>query len=515
MTKVLHLIQSLSLGGASRAAIALAKYSTKLNPDLSHSITSLNPAHEDPNAVQLATSEGMTVLRPQNMEELRSLILHHDIVQINWWNCPEMSTLFQSGIPDSRLVVWAHVGGHQAPQMISRELCDFTDAMIACSPYTRDCPAMQSIGKDKITGVVYGAADFARLDGLAKRAHSGCNVGYIGTVHFLKMHPNYVKMSAAVRDPEIHFTVCGSGGAEEILKAQAKEIGAENRFNIRGYVEDIKSAIEGFDIYGYPLCEDTYAASEVNLQEVMYAGVPPVVFPYGGVQKLVVDNFTGLIVKSEREYSEAIEYLWKNPSERQRIGRNAKLYAEQIFGSENAAKEMNHVYSELMQSNKRSRKWGYSGNSLDNRFVGVRNLLWPNRELNGAELFIESLGNYTEDFLISFREQDISQVVEAELRISRKSELMKSGGVRPYARYFRNDPHLALWCGLLECAQGEVQSSIEWFVSALNNGLNTWRVMAYLAIAAERAGQTSLAESLRGNLQKIAAHIPAASQITL
>jgi len=54
----------------------------------------------------------------------------------------------------------------------------------------------------------------------------------------------------------------------------------------------IKPVIETFDVYGYPLCADTYASGELNLQEVMYAGVPPVVFPYGGVKGLVEHDRT-------------------------------------------------------------------------------------------------------------------------------------------------------------------------------------------------------------------------------
>ncbi|MEH1912091.1 glycosyltransferase [Nostoc sp.] len=67
--------------------------------------------------------------------------------------------------------------------------------------------------------------------------------------------------------------------------------------------------------------------------------------------------YTGLVVNSELEYSQALEYLYHNPQERLRLGKNAKQYAEQIFGAENAAKQLNPIYHRLMETPKRTRQW--------------------------------------------------------------------------------------------------------------------------------------------------------------
>lgn len=91
---------------------------------------------------------------------------------------------------------------------------------------------------------------------------------------------------------------------------------------------------------GYPLCLDTYAASELNLQEAMFAGIPPVVFPHGGIQLLVKHNETGLVVHSNQEYRDAIAYLYNNPSERLRLGANAAEYSKRHFGARNNAPKM-------------------------------------------------------------------------------------------------------------------------------------------------------------------------------
>ena len=46
----------------------------------------------------------------------------------------------------------------------------------------------------------------------------------------------------------------------------------------------------------------------------MYCGIPPVVFPYGGVKKLIINGETGIIVSPENphELASAIMSLEKN-----------------------------------------------------------------------------------------------------------------------------------------------------------------------------------------------------------
>ena len=82
--------------------------------------------------------------------------------------------------------------------------------------------------------------------------------------------------------PDARFVVCGGGGGETGLRRRFEALGMGARVDIRGAVEDIRVPLEEFDIFGYPLAEDTYATSEKALQEAMWVGVPPVVFAHGG-----------------------------------------------------------------------------------------------------------------------------------------------------------------------------------------------------------------------------------------
>lgn len=495
MASILHVIEFLSRGGGMRAMCGIAKYSHQFEGH-QHSLLSLNPALDDPNAKELAKLAGLNLLSWNNEQELDCLLSNADIVQLNWWNSPTIGNFLRKKLPECRLITWLHVGGNSSPHIVTPELLRIADITVPCSPYTARCKAISQL-PDSVrlsqVRMAYGAADFARVANVPKTPHSTFNVGYIGTVHFLKMHPDYVAMSAAAEVPNAKFIICGSGGAEQKIAQQAYEVGRSRDFDVRGYVDDIAAAISEFDIYGYPLCPDTYAAAEVNLQEVMYAGIPAVVFPYGGLRDLVINNYTGLIVDSPAEYAQAIEFLYYNPAERQRIGTNAANYARQIFGAENAARVFNNCYKELLKTPKRQRLWGVGVvGELTKQQVLVSDC-HPIPQQTPHQVFLESLweesGLFTESLLAEAPDFGMS----AEDRFKALPEVLKSG-LRSYAIAFPGDRYLQMWYGLsvIESAPNE---ALPCLVNAANLGIDHWRIIWYIAVAAKNANNLELAKN--------------------
>ena len=285
-------------------------------------------------------------------------------------------------------------------------------------------------------------------------------------------------MSAKVNIQNVKFIVCG--GFNNYLQQEVEKLGLKERFDFRGYVENIRSVLEVLDVFGYPLCEDTYATSEKSLQEAMWAGVPPVVFPYGGVKKLVIHNQTGLIVHNEIEYKNAIEYLYFYPEERLRLSRNAREYARQNFHPEQGTKKINKIYTQLLKKPKRKHRW-----SID--------------KISGAELFIKSLGSTASHFSVSLTSENISELLAAENQIADSSPVLcnkHAGGIFNYRDYYSQDGYLRLWSGLVLQKQGQHHQAISEFTSAINLGCNNWRVGFYLATSAEKINRLDLAEKL-------------------
>jgi glycosyltransferase involved in cell wall biosynthesis/Tfp pilus assembly protein PilF len=498
MNTVLHVIQQLSLGGGTRTLVATATHSARLGP-FRHRVVSLLPAA--PEALALARAGGVEVLDAPDTPAVLREMAAADIVQIDWWNSPEMQVLLHEDLPPVRLFLWYHVCGDGPPQIITPELVRLADLNVATNPWTaRELPAFRDLAaaeRAQRVAMVIPGADFNRLAGLTPRPHAGFNVGYIGTVDFVKIHRRYVPLNAAVRVPDVRFLVCGSGGALDTLRTEAQSLGVADRFDFRGFVPDIQPVLELLDAYGYPLCPDTYASGELNLQEVMLAGVPPVVFPHGGIRGLVQHEQTGLVVHTESEYRDALEHLHHEPEARRALGARAQQYARQHFGAANAARELNPLYERLLGLPKRPRSWG-CGADLPawESPVSLLDLTDTPAAAPGARLFVESLGHTDGGFLASLTAQDPDELLAAEDAIARSSALLRStfsGGVLNYRQVFPNDGFLQLWSGLILRDENQLPAAIGAFGTALDHGCRHWRVVWYIAETAARHGDTALA----------------------
>jgi glycosyltransferase involved in cell wall biosynthesis len=485
--RILHIIQQVSRGGASRAMLNLAKYSAQTG-DFRHQIVSLVPA--DASALLLARTAGAAVLDHPDRGSLCQVMQEADIVQVHFWNSPELYTFLCTEQPASRMLAWIAVAGDQPPHMLTEALCQSMDFVVAGCPYTAELAAFAQCSLGTPRSVVWPSPDFTRLSGLAPRLHSGFNIGYIGTVDFSKMHPAYVAMSAAVQVPEARFIVCGGGKDVPVLKQQIERAGAAGRFALRGYVENIRPFFETLDVLGYPLCPETYAGAELVVQEAMYAGVPPVIFAYGGAQRTVMHEETGLVVSSEAAYIAALEYLYHHPNERRRLGENARAFARRAFGAEKAARAMNKIYLQMLDKPKQRHPW--PGGALSG---------------SGASRFIGSLGGAAPQFQASLDGADIALILQAEALIRCSPPVLASaagGGVLHYRLAYPSDPHLRLWAGLVLLEQGRPALAAAEFAAARKLSLSHWRVDWYQAQAASRAGAPELARALARQVREAA-----------
>ena len=157
---------------------------------------------------------------------------------------------------------------------------------------------------------------------------------------------------------------------------------------------EIGQALKEIDVFGYPLSEDNYSTGELVLQEVMYAGVPPVVLPHGGARHLVVDGECGLVARDANDYVAALVRLRDDAALRQRLGRNAAAYARRHFGARVAAQKFEPLYHQLM---KQPKSISNSKNDAEDSLL---------RKHAGAGLLIRSLAEHGLAFRLSIVSSD-------------------------------------------------------------------------------------------------------------
>jgi glycosyltransferase involved in cell wall biosynthesis len=398
----------------------------------------------------LARRAGIELLFQPDQETIHREIEQADIVQFYFWNNPTCYEFLRTPLPPMRLLVWSQVIGNTVPQIITRKLVEFADACVVTSRASLELPVFQ---EGKPATYIYGIADFNRVANTQPRPHDTFNISYIGTLNFAKLHRLFIPMSAAVDIPEVRFIMCGAG--HEALLEQARAIGAEAKFEFRGFVENIKPVLEISDVFGYPLCAETSASSEKSLQEALWAGVPPVVFSHPGVDHLVQHEQTGLIVRSELEYQAALERLYYEPELRRRLGEQAQQYAREHFDGRRAAANFDALYDQLMGQPRHLRHWQHPD---DNTPSG-----W----------FIDSLGDAAGVFLTSKTAALPEEQFSADTTIAAASTVLANGegGILHYRNTYYEDPYLRYWTALVLIGRGRYPDARRELDAALRYGL--------------------------------------------
>jgi glycosyltransferase involved in cell wall biosynthesis len=421
---ILHVVPRLAMTGPVRSIAADAKYSARLGLRRSQRVVALERALS-PAAVLLLRREGVELSVCPDPAELDQLIEAADLVLLQFWNCPSMFELLVRPLPAARLVAWVRMQGLDPPQVVPDALVDFADDVLLTTPVTGASPALRRRRQSEPPLVAPGIADMDRLESWQPLAHDGFVIGYVGTVNEGKLHPRFVELCAAVDVPDARFVVYGTGGGEDALRAEAAARGIGDRVDVRGHTEDLAAALGEMDVFGYPLRPDTYASSEKAIQEAMWVGIPPVVFPYGGVRELVRSGVDGLVAEDDAQYAQHLELLASDPDLRARLGAEARLRARAVFDPSILTARLDRFLRGALDAPARTRAWADWGDAP-------------------AGWFARALGAAGAPFLddLDRRSSDAHEAIAAMPFLVLHGE----GGLAHWRNHFPDDRKLDEWC---------------------------------------------------------------------
>lgn len=136
--------------------------------------------------------------------------------------------------------------------------------------------------------------------------------------------------------------------------------------------------------------------------------------------------------------------------------------------------------------------------SLLNRPVSLQDLMGqPQEKLSGAELFIQSLGDTAQPFIVSLTSPNVQELLTVEQTIAASSLWLPEEKEKlfQYHHSYPNDGYLNLWSGLVRQQYEQHSEAISNFINAINSGCNHWRVAWYLAQSAEKINDLVLAKN--------------------
>jgi glycosyltransferase involved in cell wall biosynthesis len=475
--RVLHILPKICSGGGTRSPLNVVSNSNN-NRDFNHIFVSLEKGTDC--ILNKFISNGFKVIDKPSQKRLFKEIGLSDIVQIEWWNSPITTNFLSQKLPPNRLLIWSHVTGNVAPHIITKELVKFADHFCVCTPHSMEDSWIKA--QDNVS-LIHSPADFDRLKGFQKKKYKRFIIGYIGTIDYSKLPKNFISLCDKISIPNAHFIVCGNGRSFADIKKIASA--STHTFEFPGYVEHIRDYLEQMDVYGYPLNKNTFAAAEQNLQEAMWVGLPIVTNPYGGVRQLIEHNETGLLVDSEKEYIDAIEYLYEHPEERERLGNNAAAHARTQFIPVISADKFENLYERMLQSPKSEKEPIYRINTNHNSV--------------GTKLLIQSLGDSAKALSFSMESQNPCDALNADKEIAKSDDLFHQGCIIQFLHAFPTDPWLNFWNGLIEFERKNIGYAYDSWSLAVRYDINCERIFYYLGLVAD----CETDEEIRSKLLKI------------
>lgn len=289
----------------------------------------------DQKAVANVRSAGFRVLIQPSREEAERELGQADIVVFSWHHHPAL-TKFLHDLPPIpiRSVLWCHVSGNYFPNIPAEFVRKF-DQVLFTSPYSLELPQFRELGEDWIKqrcSVVYGLNDLSGFYKLRRKPGGHFTIGYVGTLGFCKLHPDFVDYCAAVNIPGTRFLMAGAPSTKERILRSAAEKGIAVQFEFCGQLGDVTQALEQMDVFGYLLNPQHFGTTENALLEAMAAGLPVIALDQCVEQHIVQDGVTGLLVRSPEEYGNAIRYLRQNQEEAARLGARAREFVMKNYG---------------------------------------------------------------------------------------------------------------------------------------------------------------------------------------
>jgi L-malate glycosyltransferase len=311
------------------------------------------------------------------------MIKDYDVILVHVWNHPSLfDFLVNTDLPACRLIGWAHMSGLHVPYVLFKKLIKYFDDFYYTSPISNQCGI--------VCDTIWSSRNLSDFINIKRNKSKKVTIGYIGTVDYSKMHPDFIKICDSF---DCNVLVVGEGCDLDKVKQKAN-----GRYKFTGLVKNIKPYLEQMDIFVYPLNPKHFGTCEQVLGEAMATGLPC--------------------------------YVLDNP-------------AEQYIMSQCAVKKgdfwhpIREKVLDLYSSDKMRNKWQ---NVFDKQDIKKE------RSWKGHNAFLESLGDYARVFNDYIKAEE---AVKEMLKSNQQWSSQSKGSIKQYLDYFPNDHYLKQWNKLL------------------------------------------------------------------
>jgi glycosyltransferase involved in cell wall biosynthesis len=170
-------------------------------------------------------------------------------------------------------------------------------------------------------------------------------VTVVGSLYPVKGHTYLLQAAPEILRscPAAVFLIAGRGDCEAELRAQARELGVEERVRFLGLRQDIPILLALGDVFVQPSLSEGLS---IAILEAMAAGRPVVTTRVGGNPELVVDGQTGVLVDAANAeaLATAVTRVLSDQAEGRRLGANGLARVRSAFSIDGMVAQYEAIY---------------------------------------------------------------------------------------------------------------------------------------------------------------------------
>jgi glycosyltransferase involved in cell wall biosynthesis len=245
---------------------------------------------------------------------------------------------------------------------LMKKICaPITDYFISVSEIIVQKAIAAGVDKPEKFRTIYSGMELdwflnVKFDAMKVRAEFGIPedapvVGKIARLFPLKGHDQLMEAAPEIvkRVPNVRFFLIGDGMLYEHLQERAREYGILENFVFAGLIDRkrIPEMISAMDIVVHTSLREGLARV---LPQSLAMGKPCVSFDIDGAPEVVIDDYTGYLVKpfDSAGLADRIARLLQDDKLRQTMGENGRRHVDPNFRSEKMVADISDVYKMLL-----------------------------------------------------------------------------------------------------------------------------------------------------------------------
>ena len=221
----------------------------------------------------------------------------------------------------------------------------------ACLDSMRLDPRLTSVIPNGVDAEQFTPGENAALRASWRLPVGAFVVGSVGRLQPVKGLETFLEAAAILKaaSPDYRFVIVGDGGDRHTrdLTELRDSLGLADEVVFAGFRGDVDQVMKAFDVYALTSRSEGFSLTTI---EAMASGLPVVATRCGGPEQILNDEVTGLLVENQSAVAvaRAIERLRVDPSERARLAERARQVVLARFTVRAQVRAYENLYEHLL-----------------------------------------------------------------------------------------------------------------------------------------------------------------------